>query len=78
MARRHRARRIARADILRPLLAKGAWNGSAVTGYVLAAEVLRNRYGLGVAAVGGAMSAFGVGLAIGNLLAGHARRIFTR
>ncbi|WP_354687034.1 hypothetical protein [Cupriavidus necator] len=41
-------------------------------------RVLRNRYGLGVAAVGGAMSAFGVGLAVGNLLAGHARRIFTR
>ncbi|WP_226797770.1 MFS transporter, partial [Cupriavidus necator] len=62
----------ASSGILLPLIAKGAWNGSAVAGYVLAGEVLRLRYGLGVAGVGAALSVFGLGLAVGNLLAGRA------
>ncbi len=66
------------SDILLPLIAKGAWNGSAVAGYVLAGEVLRLRYGLGVAGVGAALSVFGLGLAVGNLLAGRASQCFAR
>ncbi|MDQ0139122.1 MFS transporter [Cupriavidus necator] len=62
------------AGILRLLIAKGAWNGSAVAGYVFAGEVLRVRYGLDGAAVGIAVSVFGVGLGIGNMLSGYAGR----
>ncbi|SOZ40194.1 MFS transporter [Cupriavidus neocaledonicus] len=64
--------------ILGLLLAKGAWNGSAVAGYVFAGEVLRIRYGLEVGAVGIAVSVFGLGLALGNMLAGQARRRYQR
>ncbi|PZX23840.1 putative MFS transporter; Major Facilitator Superfamily [Cupriavidus phytorum] len=64
----------ASAGIFRLLLAKGAWNGSAVAGYVFAGEALRMRYGLEVGAVGIAVSVFGLGLGIGNTLAGHCRR----
>lgn len=66
------------AGVFRLLLAKGAWNGSAVAGYVFAGEVLRVRYGLDVAAVGIAVSVFGLGLGIGNILAGHASRRYER
>ncbi|UDM53713.1 MFS transporter [Cupriavidus sp. MP-37] len=66
------------SGVFRLLLAKGAWNGSAVAGYVFAGEVLRVRYGLDVAAVGIAVSVFGLGLAIGNILAGHASRRYGR
>ncbi len=41
-------------------------------------EVLRLRYGLGVAGVGAALSVFGLGLAVGNLLAGRASQCFAR
>ncbi|EON16602.1 arabinose efflux permease [Cupriavidus sp. GA3-3] len=68
----------ASSGILLPLIAKGAWNGSAVAAYVLAGEVLRLRYGLGVAGVGAALSVFGLGLAVGNLLAGRASQCFAR
>ncbi|WP_454711922.1 MFS transporter [Cupriavidus nantongensis] len=66
------------AGIFRLLLAKGAWNGSAVASYVFAGEVLRVRYGLEVAAVGIAISVFGLGLGIGNMLAGQASRRYRR
>ncbi|MCY1256292.1 Purine efflux pump PbuE [compost metagenome] len=71
------------SGILLPLIAKGAWNGSAVAGYVLAGyvlagEVLRLRYGLGVAGIGATLSVFGLGLAVGNLLAGRASQCFAR
>lgn len=68
----------ASSGILLPLIAKGAWNGSAVAAYVLAGEVLRLRYGLGVPGVGAALSVFGLGLAVGNLLAGRASQCFAR
>ncbi|MBB2916929.1 MFS transporter [Cupriavidus alkaliphilus] len=68
----------ARAEIFRLLLAKGAWNGSAVAGYVFAGEVLRTRYQLEVGAVGIAVSVFGLGLGIGNMLAGHFSRRYQR
>ncbi|ULX51056.1 arabinose ABC transporter permease [Cupriavidus taiwanensis] len=66
------------AGIFRLLLAKGAWNGSAVAGYVFAGEALRMRYGLEVGAVGIAVSVFGLGLGIGNMLAGHCSRRYQR
>lgn len=68
----------ASGGIFRLLLAKGAWNGSAVAGYVFAGEVLRMRYGLELGAVGIAVSVFGLGLGIGNMLAGHASRRYWR
>lgn len=66
------------AGIYRLLLAKSAWNGSAVAGYVFAGEVLRMRYGLEMGAVGIAVSIFGLGLGIGNIFARHASRHFER
>lgn len=66
------------AGIFCLLLAKGAWNGSAVAGYVFAGEVLRMRYGLEVGAVGVAVSVFGLGLGVGNMLAGHCSRRYQR
>lgn len=56
--------------ILRPLIAKGAWNGTAVTGFLLAGEVLRQRHGMSTGTVGGLVSAFGVGLGLGNVFVG--------
>ncbi|NOV21913.1 MFS transporter [Cupriavidus necator] len=63
-----------KAAILRLLAAKGAWNGSAVAGYVFVGEMLRLRYGFNVASVGAAVSVFGLGLGIGNVCAGRANR----
>ncbi|WP_296711375.1 MFS transporter [Tistrella sp.] len=65
-------------SILRPLVAKGAWNGTGVAAFLLSGEVLRLRYGFGPAAVGVTVAAFGVGLGLGNLSAGRLRRLFGR
>ncbi|MGX5728961.1 MFS transporter [Pseudoxanthomonas beigongshangi] len=62
--------------LVRLLLAKGLWNGTAVAGFLLAGEVLRLRHGLGVANVGLSVSVFGGGLLLGNLGIGAARRLF--
>ena len=62
-------------NIMRPLLAKGLWNGTGVSAFLLSGEVLRQRYQLDVAHVGLSVTAFGVGLAIGNLSAGKLRRL---
>lgn len=61
--------------IVRPLLAKGLWNGTGVAAFLLSGEVLRLRYGLDVAHVGLSAAAFGIGLAVGNLSAGMLRRL---
>jgi multidrug resistance protein len=66
---------VRRSTIVRPLVAKGAWNGTAVAAFLLAGEVLRQRHGLGTGAVGGAVSAFGAGLGLGNLAVGPAGRL---
>lgn len=63
-------------SILRPLVAKGAWNGTGVAAFLLSGEVLRLRYGFGPAAVGVTVAAFGLGLGLGNLAAGRLRRLF--
>jgi predicted MFS family arabinose efflux permease len=61
--------------IVRPLLAKGLWNGTGVAAFLLSGEVLRMRYQLDVAHVGLSAAAFGIGLAAGNLSAGMLRRL---
>ncbi|OKP08502.1 MFS transporter [Xenorhabdus thuongxuanensis] len=54
-------------NLIRPLMAKGFWNGTAVSAFILAGEVLRHHYDLGTGAVGISVSAFGIGLGFGNL-----------
>lgn len=73
---RRRFRWIAKGSIARPLVAKGLWNGTAVAGFLLAGEVLRQRHGLSVGIVGVSVSAFGLGLLLGNLGVGLAVRLF--
>jgi predicted MFS family arabinose efflux permease len=60
--------------VTRQLLAKGLWNGTGVSAFLLSGEVLRQRYQLDVANVGMSVTAFGVGLGIGNLSVGKLRR----
>lgn len=67
---------IAKGSIARPLVAKGLWNGTGVAGFLLAGEVLRQRYGLSIGIVGVSVSAFGLGLLLGNLGVGRAVRLF--
>jgi DHA1 family inner membrane transport protein len=62
-------------NVTRPLLAKGLWNGTGVSAFLLSGEVLRQRYQLDVAHVGMSVTAFGIGLGIGNLSAGRLRRL---
>jgi predicted MFS family arabinose efflux permease len=58
------------------LVAKGLWNGTAVAGFLLAGEVLRQRHDLSVGIVGTILFAFGLGLLVGNLGVGWAVRRF--
>lgn len=67
-----------RSAVVRPLLAKGLWNGTGVAGFLLAGEVLRLRHGLDAGAVGITVSSFGLGLAAGNLGVGPLRRLCGR
>ncbi|CAN7646161.1 MFS transporter [Trinickia sp. LjRoot230] len=62
-------------SITRPLLAKGLWNGTGVSAFLLSGEVLRQRYQLDVSHVGISVSAFGIGLGIGNVSVGKLRRL---
>lgn len=71
----HGFRWLRNPDITRPLLAKGLWNGTGVSAFLLSGEVLRERYQLDVAQVGMSVTAFGIGLGIGNLSAGKLRRL---
>ncbi|MGH6836919.1 MAG: MFS transporter [Methylocella sp.] len=64
--------------IVRPLVGKGAWNGTAVAAFLLSGEVLRRRYGFGAAEIGASVSVFGIGLGIGNLAVGRIGRICGR
>lgn len=60
-------------NVTRPLLAKGLWNGTGVSAFLLSGEVLPQRYQLDTAHVGMSVTAFGMGLGIGNLSAGKLR-----
>jgi len=64
--------------VLRPLIAKGAWNGTGVAAFLLSGQVLQQRYGFGAAAVGFTVITFGAGLAIGNMSAGWLRKLCGR
>ena len=71
----HGFRWLRHPNVTRPLLAKGLWNGTGVSAFLLSGEVLRQRYLLDVAHVGMSVTAFGIGLGIGNLSAGRLRRL---
>ena len=71
----HGFRWLRNPNVTRPLLAKGLWNGTGVSAFLLSGEVLRQRYQLDVAHVGMSVTAFGIGLGIGNLSAGLLRRL---
>jgi predicted MFS family arabinose efflux permease len=61
--------------VMRPLLAKGLWNGTAVSALLLSGEMLRRRYQLDVEHIGMSVTAFGIGLGIGNLSVGRLRSV---
>ncbi|ETS31925.1 arabinose ABC transporter permease [Photorhabdus temperata] len=65
-------------SVVRPLIAKGAWNGAGVSAFLLSGEVLRQRYGFGPTEIGLTVIAFGVGLGIGNMSAGWLRKLCNR
>lgn len=71
----HGFRWLRNASVTRPLLAKGLWNGTGVSAFLLSGEVLRQRYQLDVVHVGMSMTVFGIGLGIGNLSAENLRRL---
>jgi predicted MFS family arabinose efflux permease len=50
-------------------------NGTGVSAFLLSGEVLRQRYQLDVVHVGMSVTAFGIGLGIGNLSAGTLQRV---
>ncbi|MEQ1974414.1 MFS transporter [Xenorhabdus sp. SGI240] len=58
---------VCQGNLIRPLIAKGFWNGTAVSAFILAGEVLRHHYAMGTGAVGISVSVFGIGLGLGNL-----------
>ncbi|MEX3955517.1 MFS transporter [Trinickia sp. EG282A] len=74
----HGFRWLRNPNVTRPLLAKGLWNGTGVSAFLLSGEVLRQRYQLDVADMGMSATAFGIGLGIGNLSAGNLRRLTGR
>lgn len=64
--------------VLRPLIAKGAWNGTAVAAFLLSGQVLHQRYGFSASGIGLTVTAFGIGLGMGNLSAGWLRKLCGR
>ncbi len=65
-------------SVVRPLIAKGAWNGAGVSAFLLSGEVLRQRYGFGPTEIGLTVATFGVGLGLGNLSTGWLRKLCSR
>lgn len=65
-------------NVMRPLMAKGAWNGTGVVAFLLSGEMLKQRYNLNTAEIGVTVTAFGFGLGIGNLSAGWIHRMCGR
>ncbi|CBJ81473.1 Putative major facilitator superfamily (MFS) transporter [Xenorhabdus bovienii str. Jollieti] len=60
------------------LIAKGFWNGTAVSALILAGEVLRKHYEIGTGTIGISISTFGIGLGLGNLSVGMVKRLGLR
>ncbi|MBD2796805.1 MFS transporter [Xenorhabdus sp. 18] len=69
---------VSQGYLIRPLIAKGLWNGTAVSAFLLAGEVLRHHYDLATGAVGLSVSALGIGLGLGNLSVSIARHLNLR
>ncbi|MBD2785536.1 MFS transporter [Xenorhabdus sp. DI] len=69
---------ISQGHLIRPLIAKGLWNGTAVSAFLLAGEVLRHHYDLATGAVGLSVSALGIGLGLGNLSVSMVRHLNLR
>ncbi|WP_113156233.1 MFS transporter [Nitratireductor sp. OM-1] len=57
------------------LIAKALWNGAAVAAFGLSGEMLRDRFATDTLQTGLAVTAFGFGLAVGNLSTGLVRRL---
>ncbi|MDC9581662.1 MFS transporter [Xenorhabdus sp. PR6a] len=66
---------VSQGHLIRPLIAKGLWNGTAVSAFLLAGEVLRHHYDLATGAVGLSVSALGIGLGLGNLSVSMVRHL---
>lgn len=73
--RANRLRWLRNLAVTRPLLAKGLWNGTGVSAFLLSGEVLRHRYQFDVAQIGLSATVFGIGLGFGNLMAGKLRSL---
>lgn len=71
----HGFRWLRNPNVMRPLFAKGLWNGTGVSAFLLSGQVLCQRYQLDVAHVGMSVTAFGIGLGVGNLSAGKLRSL---
>ncbi len=65
-------------SVLRPLFAKGAWNGSGVSAFILSGEILHQRYGFPPSITGLSVSFFGIGLGLGNISAGLLRKLISK
>ncbi|PHM33227.1 MFS transporter [Xenorhabdus innexi] len=65
---------ISQGNIIRPLIAKALWNGTAVSAFILSGEILRHYYDLTTGTVGISVSVFGIGLGIGNLSISFVKR----
>ncbi|AOM42812.1 arabinose ABC transporter permease [Xenorhabdus hominickii] len=68
-------RRMFQGNLIRPLIAKALWNGTAVSTFIMAGEVMSQHYGLGTGTVGLSVSVFGIGLGLGNLSVNFVKRL---
>ncbi|CDG90026.1 MFS transporter [Xenorhabdus bovienii] len=69
---------VCQKNLMIPLIAKGFWNGTAVSALILAGEVLRQHYEIGTGTIGISISTFGIGLGLGNLSVGMVKRLGLR
>ncbi|CCW32316.1 MFS transporter [Xenorhabdus nematophila] len=66
---------IRQGNLIFPIIAKGFWNGTAVSAFILSGEILRQHYGLGTKEIGISVSTFGIGLGLGNLSVNTVKRL---
>ncbi|WP_237388070.1 MFS transporter [Xenorhabdus sp. Sc-CR9] len=69
---------IRQGKLIRPLVAKGFWNGTTMSTFILAGEVLRQHYELSTGGIGISVSAFGIGLGLGNLSVSMIKHLYIR
>lgn len=63
-------------SLLMLIAAKALWNGTAVAAFGLSGELLRDRFAINTFQTGLSVAAFGIGLALGNVLIGAAKHLF--